>query len=81
MFRLRGSLIDIGAGKLSTNNNNNNSSSVSTQQDHSESHLSDDERVRASLVSRHSARRALPVRPINGHKGTFGTVLIAAGSA
>ncbi|MFN2135181.1 MAG: NAD(P)H-hydrate dehydratase [Candidatus Promineifilaceae bacterium] len=36
--------------------------------------------VPAALVTRRWAKELLPLRPIDGHKGTFGTVLIAAGS-
>ena len=36
--------------------------------------------VQLSLVTPQMARSLLPTRPMQGHKGTFGTVLIAAGS-
>jgi ADP-dependent NAD(P)H-hydrate dehydratase / NAD(P)H-hydrate epimerase len=37
--------------------------------------------VQLTLVTPQAVRNLLPRRPIDGHKGTFGTVLIAAGSA
>jgi ADP-dependent NAD(P)H-hydrate dehydratase / NAD(P)H-hydrate epimerase len=37
--------------------------------------------VRLSLATAATARALLPVPPRDGHKGTFGWVLIAAGSA
>jgi NAD(P)H-hydrate epimerase len=36
--------------------------------------------VQLSLVTSELARSLLPERPVEGHKGTFGTVLVAAGS-
>jgi NAD(P)H-hydrate epimerase len=37
--------------------------------------------VQLELVTQHRIRQLLPARPIDGHKGTFGWVMIAAGSS
>ncbi len=37
-------------------------------------------RVRAHVLSRAAAARLLPARPLDGHKGTFGHVLVVGGS-
>ena len=37
--------------------------------------------IMAELVTPEAARQLLPQRPLHGHKGTFGRILIAAGSA
>ena len=37
--------------------------------------------LRTSLIDARTARRLLPTRPLDGHKGTFGRLAIAAGSS
>lgn len=37
--------------------------------------------LRRSLIDVHTARRLLPTRPLDGHKGTFGRLVIVAGSS
>lgn len=44
-------------------------------------HLPEVSEVELELVTAETARTLLPARPADGHKGTFGFVLIAAGSA
>ena len=37
--------------------------------------------IKTALIDARSARRLLPTRPLNGHKGTFGRLAVVAGSA
>lgn len=39
------------------------------------------ERVKATVVDKRVASSLLPARPLDGHKGTFGKVMVAAGSS